>query len=827
MSDQPARPRRRWFRVLRALLILGFSGFLLGVLAVGAAYLYVADDLPPVEALRDIRLEVPLRVYTRDGRLLAEYGTRRRVPVSYAETPELMVQAFTAAEDDRFFEHPGVDWMGLVRAAWNLVSTGEKGQGGSTITMQVARNFFLSREKTYLRKITEIFLALKMERELSKQEILELYLNKIFLGQRAYGVGAAAEVYFGKRVQELSLPEIALLAGLPQAPSRDNPISCPECALKRRAYVLRRMHELGHIDRASYEAALEAPLGASHHGYTVEVEAPFVGELVRAEMVARYGEDAAYTGGYKVITTIDSRLQPYAVRAVRNGVLEYSRRHGWQGPVAGVELTENPEPEVLDEWLAEHPPVGPLRAAVVLEVTGPEAETQRARVYLPEGERIIPWEGLAWVGGPEGGPAPQTAADILARGDIVYVEPRGDAEVWLAPVPEVEGALVALDPRDGAVVALTGGFDFGRSKFNRVTQAERQPGSAFKPFIYSAALEHGFTPATVVNDAPIVFEDPSLGEAWRPENYSGRVYGPTRLRMGLVNSRNLVSIRVLRETGIDEAIAHITRFGFPRDKLPRNLSLALGSLAVPPLTLARGYAVFANGGHLVEPYVIERIIGPEGGVLHEAESLFSCDDCYAMPEGLEPPRELRDVLAATQEPDAAAAPEPSPVLPVALAPRTVNAPNIYIMTDMLRDVVRRGTGARAMQLGRGDLAGKTGTSNDFRDAWFSGFNHALVTTVWIGYDQPRSLGYGEAGARAALPMWIDFMGPALEGVAELPLTQPPGIVSVRIDPETGLRVGAGHPGAVFEIFREGHLPPEQPESLSSEQGEDEEEGSLF
>lgn len=820
-------------------MILGFAGLVLGTIATLGAYLWVAPGLPPVEALRDIRLQVPLRVFTRDGRLIAEYGEQRRVPVRYDDVPEPMIQAFLAAEDDRFFSHPGVDWQGLLRAAINLVMTGEKEQGGSTITMQVARNFFLSSEKTYTRKIREIFLALKIERELDKQQILELYLNKIFLGNRAYGVGAAAEVYYGKKIGELSLPEIATIAGIPKAPSRDNPVANPARSLERRGYVLGRMRDLGYIDTASYEAAMQALPTAQLHGYVVELEAPHIGEMVRTHMFERFGE-AIYTDGYKVVTTLDSRLQPRANQALRTTLLNYDQRHAYRGPAARLELDEDWSEEerlaALDEILSARPAVNLLLPGVVVAVAEEEAEAQTADVYLGQGQTItLNWEGLVWAAadtaqsGAESGA--DVAASILAPGDIIYVDPLPAGGFRLAQPPEVQGALVALDPFDGAIVALAGGFDFHASKFNRAVQGQRQPGSAFKPFIYSAALDNGFTPATIVNDAPVVFEDEGLESVWRPENYTGRFYGPTRFREALVNSRNLVSIRVLREMGVGTTIGYLRKFGFDPARLPRNLSLALGSATLTPLELATGYAVIANGGYRVQPYFIDTILAADGTVLHAANPPVACGDCLTMPAPPPAPLEPLSGASETEAPTAVAsetavetaseaeiekvqAPQPVPY-----AEQTLNPQNVYLITDMLRDVVRRGTGAQAMQLGRNDLAGKTGTTNDFRDAWFSGFNHTLVTTVWLGYDQARPLGEGEAGSRAALPMWIDFMRPALAGVPEMPFTQPPGLVTVRIDRENGLRVGAGHSDAIFETFRTGQVP----ELAAEGDGEDAEE----
>ncbi|ROR34126.1 penicillin-binding protein 1A [Inmirania thermothiophila] len=770
-------------RILARLLALAAATLLTGVLAAAGLYLYLAPRLPAVEQLRDVRLQVPLRIYTRDGALVAEYGEKRRTPLRYADIPEVVVQAFIAAEDDRFFEHPGVDYQGLLRAAWALLRTGEKRQGGSTITMQVARNFFLSSEKTFLRKLNEILLALKIERELTKEQILELYLNKIYLGNRAYGVAAAAQIYYGKRVDELTLDEVAMIAGLPKAPSRDNPVAAPERARVRRNYVLGRMRELGFIGEAAYRRALDAPVHARLHGVQPEVEAIHLAEAVREEVVARYGEETAYTAGLRVYTTLEAARQRAAVAALREALAAFERRHGYRGPEARIPWSPPPGREALDARLREAGRIGDLHPAVVTAVA-----ERGATVYLGDGvEAALDWDALAWArprtadGGL--GPAPRSAADVLAPGDLVRVRERADGGLELAQVPEVEGALVALDPADGAVRALVGGFDFARSKFNRALQARRQPGSSFKPFIYSAALAAGYTAASIFNDAPVVVEDPALGAAWRPENYSGRIFGPTRLREALVHSRNLVSIRVLQAVGIDAAIRHAARFGFDPEQLPRNLSLALGSGAVSPLELARAYAVFANGGFRVEPYWIERIEGPEGEVLFETRPRRVCAACPPPAEG-------------TSDPGGDE-----------VAPRVLPEDNAYIITSMLRDVVRRGTGRAARVLGRTDLAGKTGTTNDQRDAWFAGFSPALVAVAWVGYDDMRPLGEGETGARAALPMWIAFMREALRGVPETVPAPPAGLVMARIDRRTGRLARAGDPDAVFEVFRPGHVPP--------------------
>ena len=611
------------FRALGILVLLAVLAVVAVAIGAGGAYWYLAPKLPSAETLRDVRLQVPLRVYTRDRKLLAEFGEKRRKPLRLDEVPERLVQAFLAGEDNRFFEHPGVDWQGLTRAVVYLVRTGEKGPGGSTITMQVARNFFLSREKTYIRKLNEILLALKIEREFTKDEILELYVNKIFLGQRAYGVGAAAQVYYGHPVTELTLPQLAMIAGLPKAPSRFNPVANPEQAVVRRNYVLRRMLELGYIAQDEHDAARDAPVTAKVHGLAVEVEAPYVAEMVRAHMEQTYGDDA-YTAGYKVYTTLDGRLQGVANAALRQGLLEYDARHGYRGSERHVASGEEAEPpqDVLED-IAE---VGGLVPAVVTSVD----ERTVAAWVRNAGPVEIGFESMEWarpyIDENHRGDEPKGVGAVLKAGDVIRVRRTGD-EWSFAQVPKVEGALVSLDPDDGSIVALTGGFDFYRSKFNRATQAERQPGSSFKPFIYSAALEYGYTPASIINDAPVVFEDPSLKSAWRPENYGGKFFGPTPLRTALYKSRNLVSIRLLREIGIDFALDHIARFGIDVESLPRGLSLALGSGVLTPLELASGYCVLANGGYAVEPYFIQRVLDGDDALVFAADPLVVCRDC--------------------------------------------------------------------------------------------------------------------------------------------------------------------------------------------------------
>lgn len=792
----------------KKLLSLGIASlltlFLLGTLGVVGIYAYISPQLPSVSTLKEVQLQVPLRVYTREGALIGEYGEMRRVPLRYEQFPPQLVQAVLAAEDDRFFEHPGVDYQGILRAAINLVLTGERAQGGSTITMQVARNFFLSREKTYLRKITEILLALKIDNELSKEEILELYLNKIYLGNRAYGVAAAAQVYYGSAVGDLSLPEVAMIAGLPKAPSAYNPLANRERAVLRRNYVLGRMHSLGFISDEQYTTAAATPDRATLHGQGIEVEAPYVAEMVRAEMVERFG-DEAYTAGYHVYTTVTGPLQQAANRALRDNLLAYEQRQGYRG----VEKRVDPLEEVD---LKDHAPVGGVVAARVLQL-----EEQAAYVETGDGRVLfIPWEGLSWARprNADGslGAEPALAGDVLQVGDVIRVQPR-DGCSELAQIPEVSGALVSLRPQNGAIAALVGGFDFYSSKFNRAVQAARQPGSSFKPFVYAAALDKGYTPGSIINDAPVVFDDPGLEDTWRPANYSGRFYGPTRLRKALVNSRNLVSIRLLRSIGIGYAIRYAGQFGFAADHLPRDLSLALGSGSITPLELASGYAVFANGGYRVQPHFIERIVDAGGEEIFRANPPQVCPECETEGEGEPQVVQTASIpgLASEDEDDGEPAEAPPQVVP---AERAISPQTTYLMTSMLRDVIQHGTGRGVLRLGRNDLAGKTGTTNDQRDAWFAGYNQALVATAWVGFDQPRPLGYGETGARAALPMWRQYMGVALEGVPEEPLQQPDGLVTVRIDETTGLLTGADNPDAIFETFLANQVPEAPSGALS-------------
>lgn len=839
--------------VLRLLTTAAALILVLAILAAAAgaaAYYYLAPGLPSAEVIREVRLQTPLRIYSRDGRLIAQLGEQKRTPVRFEEIPEVVIKAFLAAEDDRFFEHPGFDYQGILRAGVNLLLTGERTQGGSTITQQLARAYFLSPERSFVRKAKEVILAWQIEQEFSKAEILSLYLNKIFLGQRAYGIAAAAEVYFGKSLGELTLAEAATIAAIPKAPSQLNPVSGPARATQRRAYVLGRMYSLGYIDTAAYEAALATPLVSRLHGPGTEIEAPYVAEMIRSEMLRRFG-NRAYTEGYKAITTIDSRLQRSANLALSTALLEYDRRHGYRGPsardvLARVSATDDAARDLeLQGLLNDLPSTADLQPAVVLTLHGDNS----AQFYVRNIGRItVPWAQLRWrryLSDNSVGAAPASATELLAPGDVVHL--LHTAGGWqLAQIPEVQGALVALDPHDGATVALTGGFDFYANSFNRAVQARRQPGSSFKPFIYSAGLEHGFSVASVINDAPLVFGDTELEDVWRPENYSRAFNGPTRMREALVRSLNLVSVRILMGTGIDAAVQHIKAFGFDDVALPRNLSLALGSGGVSPWDIAAGYAVFANGGHRVEHHVLDRIIDADGRVVYQAEPARTCviclpeeapaevsspagqgpavtfaveSDTLGPAEPLEgstgPPVAVDDevpyyssageMIAAAGSRQPIPADTPGGLHDRRMAPRVISAENAFLVYDMMRDVILRGTGRRARELGRNDIAGKTGTSNDRRDAWFSGLNAALVATAWVGFDQERSLGAREEGGQTALPMWKYFMARALRGTPSAPLARPPGLISARISPLTGQLAAAGDGDAIFEYLRASDL----------------------
>ncbi len=813
-------------RTSRLFAWLFLTGLSVAVIVTSGFYLYLRPGLPPVHQLLDIKLQTPLRVYSKDNRLIAEFGEKRRAPITIEQIPTIQLQAFMAAEDARFYEHFGVDIKGLTRAAIELVSTGEIQSGGSTITMQVAKNYFLSRDRTFIRKFNEILLALQIERELDKNRILELYLNKIYLGNRAYGIAAAAQVYYNKPVSELSLAQMAMLAGLPKAPSAFNPLANPDRAMIRRNWILGRMRDLGYITPDAHGLAVSAPITASYNSTETEVDADYVAEMARSEMVRRFGEDA-YTDGYTVTLTVDGENQQVATEALRNGLEAYDRRHGFRGPIGQIDEDTLATSELSDVIL-NYPRVESLLPAIVEEV---DDESGEVRVYARVvGPAIMPFETMTWARRYKTenltGPEPEKPSDVVSPGDVVYVRaqepvqasseadadessPQADdpeqptaATVALAQIPRVEGALISLEAKTGAIQALAGGYSFGQSKYNRAIQARRQPGSTFKPFLYLSALESGMTPATIYNDAPIVFDDSELETAWRPQNSSGQFYGPTRLREALYRSRNLVSIRLLRDLGIEKTLNYLAQLEIPTENMPDNLSLSLGSGQLTPMELARGMAVIANGGYDVEPYLIETISDFSGEIIYQAPKTILCDEnCNEVAEQAIPETDESD--AATPA-NASQGNEEPPEIRV--MPRLADERAVFILHSMMQDVIRRGTGRRALALGRDDIAGKTGTTNEQKDTWFAGFNHDIATTTWVGFDQPAPLGRREFGASTALPIWLDYMEVALEGAPSSFMPRPNGIVNIRINPETGQRARPGEDG-VFEVFREEDAPP--------------------
>jgi penicillin-binding protein 1A len=767
------------------------------------AYVYLRPALPDVGSLREVQLQVPLRIYSRDGKLIQSIGEQRRIPVRYDQLPPKLIQAFLATEDDRFFRHHGVDWQGILRAAVANLRAGGIRQGASTITMQVSRDMFLTPRRDMKRKMSEIYISLLMEAEFTKEEIFSLYVNKIFLGQRAYGVGAAAEVYFGKGLDQLSLAEMATLAGIPTSPSTVNPVASAEAAKVRRTHVLGRMLDLGYISQSEYDQAKSSPMESRLHGASIEVDAPYLAEMVRNDMQNKYG-DAVYTAGYKVYTTLDSRLQAAGTVALRTGLIEYDMRHGYRGASAKVDLSKIVTPAQFDAQLEEFPVIGGLKPAIVEQV-----EAKSAKIYVKDlGTVTLPWEKLAWarreLPDEKVDRYPTQATEVLSRGDVIYTVGRTPESVLFVQIPEAQSALVSVDPKDGAVVALVGGFDFFQSKFNRVIQARRQPGSGFKPFIYAAAFDKGFTPASVVLDAPVVIDEEGKEQAWRPHEDTGMFYGPVRLRDALVHSRNLVSVRLMRAIGGPYARDYVTRFGFDKSQLPDDLTLALGTAELSPLQVAIGYSAFANGGFKVSSYYIDRIEDANGKVLQQANPTIACPQCGRPSDGPSPKSVSGGRSALLDE----APHDGKTMISVKnMAPQILRPQVAYLLADMMADVIKRGTGQRARTLNRDDIAGKTGTSNDFHDAWFNGFNGDIVTTVWTGFDAERSLGdNNDQAARVAVPTWTYFMKQALEGTARHGVPVPDGIVSVRISPKTGLLASSDDPTGIMEKFIEGNLP---------------------
>jgi penicillin-binding protein 1A len=767
------------------------------------AYVYLRPALPDVGSLREVQLQVPLRIYSRDGKLIQSIGEQRRIPVRYDQLPPKLIQAFLATEDDRFFRHHGVDWQGILRAAVANLRAGGIRQGASTITMQVSRDMFLTPRRDMKRKMSEIYISLLMEAEFTKEEIFSLYVNKIFLGQRAYGVGAAAEVYFGKGLDQLSLAEMATLAGIPTSPSTVNPVASAEAAKVRRAHVLGRMLDLGYISQSEFDQAKSSPMESRLHGASIEVDAPYLAEMVRNDMQNKFG-DAVYTAGYKVYTTLDSRLQAAGTVALRTGLIEYDMRHGYRGASAKVDLSKIVTPAQFEAQLEEFPVIGGLKPAIVEQV-----EAKSAKIYVKGlGSVTLPWEKLAWarreLPDEKVDRYPTQATEIFSRGDVIYTVGRTPESVLFVQIPEAQSALVSVDPKDGAVVALVGGFDFFQSKFNRVIQARRQPGSGFKPFIYAAAFDKGFTPASVVLDAPVVIDEEGKEQAWRPHEDTGMFYGPVRLRDALVHSRNLVSVRLMRAIGGPYARDYVTRFGFDKSQLPDDLTLALGTAELSPLQVAIGYSAFANGGFKVSSYYIDRIEDANGKVLQQADPAIACSQCGRPSDGPTPKSASAGRAALLDE----APHDGKTMISVKnMAPQILRPQVAYLLADMMADVIKRGTGQRARTLNRDDIAGKTGTSNDFHDAWFNGFNGDIVTTVWTGFDAERSLGdNNDQAARVAVPTWTYFMKQALEGTARHGVPVPDGIVSVRISPKTGLLASSDDPTGIMEKFIEGNLP---------------------
>ncbi|AHY44410.1 penicillin-binding protein 1A [Stutzerimonas decontaminans] len=777
-------------RFLKFLLWSCFAVFCALLLSVSGAFLYLSPNLPSVDSLRSIQLQIPLRVYSADDKLIAEFGEMRRSPIRFEEIPQEFIQALLAAEDDNFANHYGVDITGLMRAATQLLKSGQIQTGGSTITMQVAKNYFLTSERSFSRKINEILLALQIERELSKNEILELYVNKIYLGNRAYGIEAASQVYYGKPIAELSIAQLAMIAGLPKAPSAFNPLVNPSRSKERRDWILGRMYRLGSLDDLAYRQALAEPETARYHGAAPELDASYIAEMARAEMVGRFGS-AAYTDGFRVHTTVSSERQIAANAALNSGLIEYDQRHGYRGPEA--RLAELPRDSWMQE-LAKYRGLGGLQPAVVTQV-----ENSGILVLTRDGkEQPVSWESMKWarpfLGVNSMGPRPQRPADVVKVGDIVRIRWQEETAAF-SQVPLAQAALVSLDPQDGSIEALAGGFSFGQSNYNRAIQAKRQPGSSFKPFIYSAALDAGYTAASLVNDSPIVFVEQGMDRIWRPKNDNNTFLGPIRMREALYKSRNLVSIRLLQTMGIDHTVDYISRFGFNPQDLPRNLSLALGTATLTPMEIATGWTTFANGGYKIEPYLIQRIEDREGNLVFEANPARV------------PQRDAQHAEADAAPASHVSGADESTETEPRLAEQVLDERTAYIMTSMLQDVIKRGTGRRALAMGRNDIAGKTGTTNDSIDSWFSGYNADIVTTVWAGFDQPQSLGRNEYGGTVALPIWMSYMSAVLKDTPEHPPAEPDGLLKLRIDPVSGRAATPSTPDAYFEVFKSEDSPP--------------------
>ena len=816
---------------------------LIGLITLVSLYYYVKPDIPSVQVLKDVQLQTPMQVFTKDGLLINQFGEKRRIPVTIDEIPQPLIDAFLATEDNRFYDHIGIDPIGIVRSAIVLISTGEKKQGASTITMQLARNFFLTREKAYIRKIKEIFIALHIENVLTKDEILELYLNKIELGNRAFGIGAAAQVYYGKELKDLTLAQMAMIAGLPKAPSALNPIRNPARAKARRNVVLGRLLTENYITQDVYDDATSQPITAYFHGAEIDLYAPYISEMVRAEMVSRYGIDKAYNSGFKIFTSVESKVQKAAQTALVNNLHSYDMRHGFRGPTAILWDPEKQPALSEDKILAklnEAKEIGTLKAAAVINV-----DEKNATVLLKNAEQInLNWDNLKWarkyITRYRQGFAPTTATEILTPGMQIWVRKNSNNEYELSQLPEASSAIVSLDPQDGRIKAIVGGYSFEQSQYNRAIQAKRQVGSNIKPFIYSAALENGYTLASILNDAPINQWDKSQGVAWRPKNSPAVYNGPIRIRRALAQSKNVISVRLLRGVGLQRTADHLLKFGFKNSDINRSESLALGSASITPIELARGMSAFANGGHLIEPYFISEIQDAYGNSLFKANPSVVCDDTSAQP--LTPDNATG--LFPQQNTD-------TPQLKC--APQVISKQNAFLIAQAMHSAVWgggnwshktgwSGTGWRAQALGRRDLSGKTGTTNDSVDTWFSGFNRNVMTSVWVGFDNPGNplgrtsynnnldsgqISGAESGAKTAQPAWVEFMKVALEGKPEAPIEPPEGLVSIRIDLETGLLSHKNDYTSRFEYFDKGTAPTKyvlsQPNDIFEEDTKTEEE----
>lgn len=816
-------------KFIKRLFLFTLICIILGVGTIFGFYFYVKPELPDVATLKDVQLQTPMQVFSQDGKLISQFGEKRRIPIAYDDIPLHLTEALIATEDSRFYDHPGIDPIGITRAAVVVALSGSAKQGASTITQQLARNFFLSNEKKIMRKIKEIFIAIHIEQLLSKQEIMELYVNKIFLGYRSYGFGAAAQTYFGKDLQDLTLSELATLAGMPKAPSTMNPIYSLERATNRRNVVLRRMFDEKYITQQEYEQARDEPIVARYHVAEIELSAPYVAELARAWMVERYGEDA-YTSGMSIYTTVDSKLQAAANESAINNLLTYDQRHGYRG-AEKVLWSANQAPfdgEKIKQALDNVPTYGQLTPAIVIDV-----QDRRATVWVKDqGQQTLDWDGIKWarkfLTDDRQGKAPTSAKEVLNSGEQIWVrqvevdsDDQQPGHAWhLSQVPNANTAFIAMNPENGAVLSLVGGFNFIHNKFNRATQSVRQVGSSIKPFIYSAAIDKGLTLATLINDAPINQWDKSQGTAWRPKNSPPTYVGPTRLRIGLAQSKNVMAVRVLREVGLDPTREYLTRFGFDIDQLPRSETIALGAGSLTPMKMAQGYSVFANGGYYVEPFYINKIEDPFGDLVFEASPKTICQhDCEQGPQASNEFAE-QDVDLNSEQPN--------------YAPQVITEQTAFLVREMMYSNIWgggnwregtgwNGTGWRAQPLKRRDIGGKTGTTNDSKDAWYNGYGPGMVAVAWVGFDDHnRKLGRSkpnpnldngqisgaEAGAKTAQPAWVDFMRIALDGIPERDKTIPDNIIRVRIDRESGLLTNKFDSSSMFEYFLEGTEPTE-------------------